>query len=226
MDNGILVALTRLAALRSTTIDRETLVLFTKELADHPQPDAVIQACERLARRPRAEGEPAFPSLGNILQEARLIIRTNVLNEPPMRPQLTSRPIANAPADVTSFRERFAEAVTARITEYRRAKTDNTDVVPLYDSAAMPYIQVACADTPDPIEHCATCHDVIEGFAIAYCDGSGHLARATHRRGLPSQHCGKRADHAPHGVAHRCHCVDTNPIIRDARRRRDAASAR
>lgn len=64
----ILKALVFLAEARQADVSKETLKICAAELLRWPV-DLVENTCHRLAKRPRREGETAFPALGNLLEE-------------------------------------------------------------------------------------------------------------------------------------------------------------
>lgn len=63
-------ALLRLGILRQAPQELETLKAYIEEL--EPMPSDVVEiCCQKIARRPKGEYEPAFPAIGTILQECR-----------------------------------------------------------------------------------------------------------------------------------------------------------
>jgi hypothetical protein len=126
------VALARMAALRQATgIDDEVLDLFSAELdAEGIAADVIVEACNTLAKRSRAEGETAFPSFGTLLEECRDVLRG--------RERARQRALAaqgekllsayeNAPqlsrGDAKQFMAWFKGQVDARVAEQRAEKS-------------------------------------------------------------------------------------------------------
>lgn len=66
----ISAALARMAVLRQADVSEMTLDIFTAEIAAEGLPvECVLDACDELAHRERAEGETAFPSFATLLRE-------------------------------------------------------------------------------------------------------------------------------------------------------------
>lgn len=67
---AVSAALARMAILRQAEVSELVLDIFTAELAAEGLPvECVIDACDELAHRERAEGETAFPSYATLLRE-------------------------------------------------------------------------------------------------------------------------------------------------------------
>lgn len=62
--------LTALATARQASVSRDTLILYTSELAEYREDD-ISQAIRKIAFTPREEGETAFPELGTIARTVR-----------------------------------------------------------------------------------------------------------------------------------------------------------
>lgn len=72
----VTAALSIMAAKRQATVSAETLDLFSADLAEDGVPvERVVEACKRLGRAERAEGETAFPSYGTLLRVCREVAR-------------------------------------------------------------------------------------------------------------------------------------------------------
>lgn len=66
------MALGQMATFRGAPVRDEVVLLFAKRLiAEGQTPEQIIDACGDLERRPRSEGETAWPSLGTLLEECR-----------------------------------------------------------------------------------------------------------------------------------------------------------
>jgi hypothetical protein len=62
--------LTELADLRQAHVSPQTLTGYARKLEVWPVQE-IHQACQNIARRPRREGETAFPALADIVSELR-----------------------------------------------------------------------------------------------------------------------------------------------------------
>lgn len=103
--------------------------------------------------------------------------------------------------------------------EFQRADAD-------LERARVSLLPAPKADEDGPRFYCQECLDESSGFRIFACGGAKVrvVDERTARRlaELPSRHCGRLNEHAPHSFAERCHCWQHNPVVA----RRSAAAAR
>lgn len=77
----------------------------------------------------------------------------------------------------------------------------------------------------EPTFYCPVC---LDGFwETGWCPGRGHLAvdvglKSERYLGQTTERCAKDNPHGPHGWARKCHCVESNPVIRQQRDRQAA----
>ena len=81
---------------------------------------------------------------------------------------------------------------------------------------------------PSPSEPTYVCLRCMDGFwETGWCPGRGHLAvdvglKSERYLGQTTERCAKDNPHGPHGWARKCHCVESNPVIRQQRDRQAA----
>ena len=73
-------SLARLMIARQAQLQDEDYQVYLEELRDIPA-EVVERACRKLARTERAEYETAFPSVGKILSECRVLMRPDPVME-------------------------------------------------------------------------------------------------------------------------------------------------
>lgn len=96
--DAVLAALAKMAALRQAEVSGKTLALYATELATaHVPTDVVVHACRRIQMRERSEGETAFPSLGTLLDECRIVAAKKADDEEArLRKRLPPAPLTDA----------------------------------------------------------------------------------------------------------------------------------
>ena len=128
-DPRITAALALLAARRqASNLDDDTLDLFSADLT-HPARDGdrfgvdvIVDACERIGRTERAEGETAFPSLGTLLRVCREVVKDRYWQGvEALAAQAPDAPMLPEPTRDEAKRvvERFHETVKRMIREKR-----------------------------------------------------------------------------------------------------------
>ena len=77
----------------------------------------------------------------------------------------------------------------------------------------------------EPTFYCPVC---LDGFwETGWCPGRGHLAvdvglKSERYLGQTTERCAKDNPHGPDGWERKCHCVESNPVIRQQRDRQAA----
>ena len=130
-DPRVIAALALMAARRqASNIDRETLDLFSADLthpaqeSDRYSVEVITEACERIGRAERTDGETAFPSLGMLLRVCRVVrtgcywenVRAIAATAPkPVVPELPEP----TKAEAKQIAEKFRDTVNRLIREKR-----------------------------------------------------------------------------------------------------------
>jgi hypothetical protein len=70
---SIQTSLAGLAEARQASVSAETLKLYSSQLSEYAEGD-VRAACREIAHNPRKEGETAFPELGKIIWQIKVIV--------------------------------------------------------------------------------------------------------------------------------------------------------
>lgn len=122
----VTAALAQMAALRQAPdVTPKMLDLFASALAAERLDVAVIvEACRRISRRAREDGEPAFPTLGALLAECRTVAREQALSRQlraATAPPHTLPPIEQAPLSREEARALVVD-LQARVEAQRRAR--------------------------------------------------------------------------------------------------------
>lgn len=109
-------ALGQMAAFRGATVTDETLALFAARLvAERVRVEDAVEACRRLEREERAEGELAFPSLGTLLKRIGLVESQRYRREQERREHGVKQLQAQRDADLPHFTKAEAKAFVAQM---------------------------------------------------------------------------------------------------------------
>lgn len=120
----VIEALKRLAILRQADVGAGTYAAYVQTLAqDGLEPGIVVDVCERLAKRPRGEGETAFPDYGTLAGECRATAKRRALESARAQaPKALPEPVR---ADLTRDEaKRFVDRLKAAVERRRSHVSD------------------------------------------------------------------------------------------------------